>query len=186
VKRGLDFMFGWFMDPLINGDYPTNMRKLAGSRLPTFSDTDKNKVKGSFDFIGLNYYTSQYVADHPSDSGTKNLSYSTDPKIKFTYERNGIPIGPQAGSDWLYIYPKGLHDLLMYTKDKYNNPLIYITENGVDEKNDVKLTIKRALVDEMRRDYHIDHLHYLTDAIADGVNVKGYFAWSFLDNFEWA
>ncbi|KAL6966296.1 beta-glucosidase, partial [Sarracenia purpurea var. burkii] len=71
----------------------------------------------------------------------------------------------KAGTDWLYIYPRGLYDLLIYVKEKYNDPLIYITENGVNEMNDAKLTVKEACVDDIRKDYHLNHLHYLHEAI---------------------
>ncbi|KAF7806962.1 beta-glucosidase 17 isoform X3 [Senna tora] len=87
----------------------------------------------------------------------------------------------QAGSDWLYIYPQGIQELLQYTKEKFNNPVIYITENGVDEVNDGK----RSLDDKMRIEYISRHLLYVQRAIRSGVKVKGYFSWSFLDNFEW-
>jgi hypothetical protein len=56
--------------------------------------------------------------------------------LNFVGERNGIPIGPQAGVKWLYIYPEGISRLLNYTKDLYGNPTIYITENGMVEMND--------------------------------------------------
>ncbi|KAF3449150.1 hypothetical protein FNV43_RR09878 [Rhamnella rubrinervis] len=99
-------------------------------------------------------------------------------------ERNGIPIGPKVSAKLTFI-SKGIRDLLLYIKTKYHNPLIYITENGVDEFNDPKLSLEEALVDNQRIDYHYRHLYYLRRAIKDGANVKGYFAWSLLDNFEW-
>ncbi|XP_028798374.1 beta-glucosidase 13-like, partial [Neltuma alba] len=95
---------------------------------------------------------------------------------------NGVPIGPVAASSWLYIYPEGLHELLVYTKKKFNNPVIYVTENGVDEAN----TGKMDLNDKLRIDYIQSHLAQVQKAIKDGVNVKGYFEWALLDNFEWA
>ncbi|KAK4608252.1 hypothetical protein RGQ29_001882 [Quercus rubra] len=91
----------------------------------------------------------------------------------------------QAASNWLYVYPTGIRDLLLYTKIKYHNPLIYITENGVDEFNDASLSLEEALEDYHRIDYYDSHLHYLHSAIKDGVNVKGFFAFSLLDKFEW-
>ncbi|KAH7543597.1 hypothetical protein FEM48_Zijuj02G0200700 [Ziziphus jujuba var. spinosa] len=87
--------------------------------------------------------------------------------------------------EFIRIYPRGIGDLLLYIKTKYHNPLLYITENGVDEFDDPKLPLKKALIDNHRIDYHYRHLYYLQRAIKDGVNVKGYFAWSLLDNFEW-
>ncbi|KAG5139443.1 hypothetical protein JHK84_033211 [Glycine max] len=91
----------------------------------------------------------------------------------------------QVASNWLYVYPRGFRDVLLYTKKKYNNPLIYITENGINEYDDSSLSLEESLLDIYRIDYHYRHLFYLQEAIKNGVNVKGYFAWSLLDNFEW-
>ncbi|XP_050274362.1 beta-glucosidase 12-like isoform X2 [Quercus robur] len=182
--RALDFMFGIFMDPLTNGDYPHSVRSLVGHRLPKFTKEQSNLVNGSFDFLGLNYYTANYAA-YSHHSNAENASYLTNSLANLSTERNGIPIGPKAGSDWLYIYPRGIRELLLYIKRKYNNPLIFITENGISEVNNATLSLKEALADNYRIDYYYRHLQYLHSAIKDGVNVKGYFAWSILDNFEW-
>ncbi|XP_059431255.1 beta-glucosidase 13-like isoform X1 [Corylus avellana] len=182
--RALDFALGWYLDPLTNGDYPHSMRSLVGNRLPKFTKEQSKLVKGSFDFIGLNYYTSNYAAYAPHLNSGKP-SYLTDFLVNLTIERNGIPIGPVAASSWLAVYPRGLLDLLLYVKGKYHNPLIYITENGVDESNNATLSLEEALMDTHRIEYYNGHLSYLRKAIMDGVNVKGYFAWSLLDDFEW-
>ncbi|KAJ0037371.1 hypothetical protein Pint_24094 [Pistacia integerrima] len=183
--RALDFMFGWYMDPIIYGDYPFSMRSIVGQRLPKFTKEQSEMVKGSFDFIGINYYTAQYAANIPV-ANTVNISYSSDSLANLTTSRNGILIGPQAASSWLHVYPRGFRDLLLYVKEKYNNPLVYITENGLDEFNNATLPLEQALKDPMRIDYYHRHLLFLQRAIKEGVNVKGYFAWSLLDNFEWA
>ncbi|CAI0450272.1 unnamed protein product [Linum tenue] len=184
-QRALDFSYGWFLDPLIRGEYPKSMRTLVGNRLPKFSEEESKLVNGSLDFLGLNYYTSSYAANvNPVNS--LNATYLTDSRAKLSSERNGEPIGPQAASKWLYIYPNGIEELVMYTKEKYNNPLIYITENGVDEVNNEGLSLEHALADETRIYYYHQHLASLNKAIKRGANVKGYFAWSLLDNFEWA
>ncbi|XP_050224064.1 beta-glucosidase 12-like [Mercurialis annua] len=186
AKRAIDFMFGWFMDPISNGDYPHTLKSLVGNRLPKFLEEQSKMVKGSFDFLGLNYYTANYAA-YVHYSNAINASILTDSRANLSSERNGIPIGPKAASDWLYVYPRGIRDLLLYTKNKYNNPLIYITENGIDEVNNAAtLTLEEQLADNMRIDYYYSHLSFLKKAIKDGANVKGYFAWSLLDNFEWS
>jgi len=184
VGRALDFMYGWFMDPLTHGDYPYNMRALVGNRLPKFTAKQAKMVKGSFDFVGLNYYTSNYVQSLPVENRV-NKSYTTDSCTNMISERNGIPIGPRAASPWLYVYPRGIQDILLYTKSKYNNPVIYITENGIDELNNATISLEEALKDDARIDYYQKHLYYVQRAIRSGVDVRGYFAWSLLDNFEW-
>ncbi|KAJ3708168.1 hypothetical protein LUZ61_011873 [Rhynchospora tenuis] len=183
--RALDFMYGWFMDPLASGEYPLIMRKLVGDRLPYFTQEQSEIVKGSFDFIGVNYYTSRFTQNIPASNNYVNKSYDADQLVNQTVERNGIIIGPMAASSWLYVYPKGIRDLLVYIKKKYNNPTIYITENGVDEKNDEKLSLEEALKDDFRIKFYQQHLSYVQGAIQEGVDVRGYFAWSLLDNFEW-
>ncbi|XP_068652842.1 beta-glucosidase 12-like [Aristolochia californica] len=185
AQRAVDFMYGWFMDPLVHGDYPLTMRSNAGNRLPKFTRKESRMVKGSFDFIGLNYYTTYYATDAGS-SNSLHKSYSTDSHCNLSGIRNGIPIGPQAATKWLYVYPRGIRDLLMYTKKRYNNPVIYVTENGISEFNNEKQTLQQALQDHMRIDYYHGHLRNVQEAIRAGARVKGYFAWSLLDNFEWA
>uniref|UniRef100_A0A7N2KL41 Beta-glucosidase 12-like n=1 Tax=Quercus lobata TaxID=97700 RepID=A0A7N2KL41_QUELO len=176
--RSLDFMLGWCMDPLTNGYYPHSMRFLVEDRLPKFTKEQSKLVKGSFDFIGLNYYTAYYATYAPQPTFDR-ASYTTDSAANLTASRNGILIGPATASSWLYIYPKGIQEILLYIKRKYHNPLIYITENGVSEFNNATLSRKEALADQQRLEYHRDHLW-------EGANVKGYFAWSLLDNFEWS
>ncbi|GLT60697.1 hypothetical protein SLA2020_334530 [Shorea laevis] len=177
--RALAFMFDWFMEPLHSGFYPYEMVTYVGKRLPQFSREQSQMVKQSFDFIGINYYTANFATNIPCP--TECRSYLTDSCVNLTGEWKGIPIGPQAASDWLYVYPQGIYQVLLYTKYKFNDPAIYITENGVDEFNDGTLSLE----DDMRIDYYNRHLSFVESAIKNGVNVKGYFAWSLLDNFEW-
>ncbi|KAL5755367.1 hypothetical protein ACOSP7_023587 [Xanthoceras sorbifolium] len=185
AKRALDFMLGWFMDPLTYGDYPFSMRALVEGRLPKFSKNQSKMAKGSLDFLGLNYYTANYAAN-VAVANSVNISYSTDSLVNLTTDRMGVLIGPQAASSWLHVYPRGLRDLLIYVKENYDNPTIYITENGVDEFNNRTLSLEEALKDPMRIDYYYRHLSFLHKAIQEGVNVRGYFAWALSDNFEWA
>ncbi|KAK9692388.1 hypothetical protein RND81_09G261000 [Saponaria officinalis] len=184
AKRSFDFKFGWFMKPLTRGDYPHVMRSYVRNRLPKFTKEQKKLVKGSFDFIGLNYYSAFYVA-YDGSLKTARPSYLTDARVHQTVERNGIPIGPKAASDWLHIFPIGIYNILMDIKKTYNNPVIYITENGYDDQNNASIPLKEALHDKKRIQYHQQHLSFINLAIKHGANIKGYFAWSLLDNFEW-
>ncbi|KAF8378780.1 hypothetical protein HHK36_030129 [Tetracentron sinense] len=188
TQRAQDFQFGWFIDPLFFGDYPSSMRSRVGSRLPTFSKAEAALVKGSLDFVGINHYTTYYAKNSTSniignllndslaDSGATTLPF-----------RNGIPIGDRANSIWLYIVPHGIRSLMNYIKQKYGNPLVIITENGMDDPNSPFISIKDALKDEKRIKYHNDYLSNVLASIKeDGCNVRGYFAWSLMDNWEWA
>nr|TKS08200.1 beta-glucosidase [Populus alba] len=184
TKRSLDFMLGWFMDPLTNGDYPRNMHDFVGGRLPEFTAEESKMLKGSYDFIGINYYTTYYAQN--IDANYQSVGFMSDARASWTGERDGIPIGPQAGVKWLYIYPEGISRLLNYTKDQYGNPTIYITENGVDDVNSNASSLKEALNDPIREKSYKDHLKNVLRSINEhGVDVKGFFAWSLMDNFEW-
>ncbi|XP_050208984.1 beta-glucosidase 13-like [Mercurialis annua] len=187
VYRYVDFIFGWFMNPVTYGHYPRIMRELVGDRLPVFNKTESKSLKGSYDFVGINYYTSNYAsANLIPDPDPTHIRYTTDMKVNLTmYNTNGQYIGVQGSPSWLYVVPQGLESVMKYVKDVYKNPIIYITENGVGDAIDLSPT--DALKDIWRISYHNQHLWKLLRAICDhGVRVKGYFAWAFIDNFEWA
>ncbi|XP_071931629.1 furcatin hydrolase isoform X2 [Coffea arabica] len=172
-----------FIHPLIYGDYPASMHKLVKNRLPKFTPEQSKIIKGSFDFLGLNYYTEKYAINIASQNNI-NVSSSTDPLVNLTSERNGKFLGDPTGDSFFCAYPKGLRDLLEYTKKKYNNPTIYITENGIGDANNS--TRIKSIKDFQRVDFYHRHLLAVQEAMKLGVNVKGFFAWSFLDDFEWS
>ncbi|GLJ47728.1 hypothetical protein SUGI_1008040 [Cryptomeria japonica] len=173
-------MFGWYMDPITKGRYPSTMRQLVGARLPKFSAHQSAIVKGSFDFLGLNYYTSLYASDVSVPPNPVNTSYTLDSQASLTAERNGMLIGPVAGSSWLYVYPRGIGELLKYIKHRYDNPLIFITENGKTFSSE--LNLQKLFLTNLS---FFKHLSLVQQAIRVGSNIQGYFAWSLLDNFEW-
>ncbi|KEH37612.1 glycoside hydrolase family 1 protein [Medicago truncatula] len=188
AERALDLLLGWFLQPLTTGEYPASMVSNLET-LPKFTKEQYESLIGSYDFIGINYYTSTYAVNKPPQE--KNLYPTSNDDLyramhyTATSERaDGTPIGPKFGS-WLYVYPKGIQELLLYIKKKYNNPVIYITENGLNEYDDPTLSLEETLMDIYRIDYHYRHLYYVASAIRQGVNVQGYFAWSLFDNFEW-
>ncbi|KAL9420923.1 hypothetical protein AB3S75_038485 [Citrus x aurantiifolia] len=184
ASRMLDFLFGWFAHPITYGEYPEVMTTLVGSRLPNFSKTESEMLKGSYDFLGINYYAPMYAEDSSSStSNSDTISYSTDSRVTLSTHKDGNPIGTPTTLPWIFLYPKGIKDFMLYIKSKYNNPAIYITENGVADAKDVEPA--QARKDDLRIKCYQEHLWYLLEAIKEGVNVKGYYAWSFLDNFEW-
>ncbi|CAL9000149.1 unnamed protein product [Prunus brigantina] len=88
-----------YAEPLTSGDYPQSMRSLVGSRLPKFTKEQSKLLIGSFDFLGLNYYAGYNASDAPQNNSV-HTSYITD-----------------GASDWLNVYPRGIQDLLLYTKN---------------------------------------------------------------------
>ncbi|KAJ8760984.1 hypothetical protein K2173_022022 [Erythroxylum novogranatense] len=189
AKRAQEFQLGWFLDPLMFGDYPSSMRTRVRDRLPKFSKSETSLIKGSLDFVGINHYTTWYTKDNSTniigfllndtlaDTGTVSLPF-----------RHGKAIGDRANSIWLYIVPEGMRSIMKYVKDRYGSSLpVYVTENGMDDPNSIFISLKDALKDEKRIKYHHDYLSNLLASIKeDGCNVKGYFVWSFSDNWEWS
>ncbi|XP_060578197.1 lactase/phlorizin hydrolase-like [Ruditapes philippinarum] len=185
AERGLQFHLGWFAHPIfINGDYPDIMKEqinrrskvqgLNESRLPPFSEEEKRLVKGSFDFFGLNMYTSVMVSHKTCDEN--DTSYECDQELMEEKDPNWLG----SGSDWLKVTPIGIRKLLNWIKNEYGNVPLYITENGISDRNG-------SLEDQHRIFYYKNYINNVLKAIKlDGCNVKGYTAWSLMDNFEWA
>ncbi|CAI9300477.1 unnamed protein product [Lactuca saligna] len=78
TQRANDFYLGWFLNPLVNGDYPDIMKKNAGNRIPTFTKLESERIKGSFDFLGINHYTTLYIKDNPNDLETDTRDVYAD------------------------------------------------------------------------------------------------------------
>ncbi|CAM0875261.1 unnamed protein product [Alopecurus aequalis] len=181
AQRARDFQVGWFMDPIINGQYPQTMQDIVKERLPRFTPEQVKFVKGSADYIGINHYTAIYIQDQKMVNQTP-IRYTDDWHV-YLYERNGIPIGPKAYSPWLYITLFGMYGAMNYIREKYGNPAVLIMENGMDQPGN--LTLDGYLQDDTRVDYYRDYLSQLKRAIDGGANVHGFFTWALLDNFEW-
>ncbi|CAK8692258.1 unnamed protein product [Clavelina lepadiformis] len=186
-QRSLTHFTGWFAEPIFNsGDYSDVMKWNVGNeseyynytytRLPEFTSAEIKLNKGTSDFFGLNHYTSNLVVPcnyHPDDAPTQDS------------DSNACGFGcgewPGSASDWLYQVPWGVRKLLTWIKRNFQNPDIYITENGVSE-HDYDYTN-----DDIRVNYYKNYINEVLKAIhIDGVKVKGYTAWSLMDNFEWA
>ncbi|XP_052299545.1 beta-glucosidase 43-like isoform X3 [Citrus sinensis] len=182
AQRARDFHIGWFLHPLTYGEYPRTMQENVGDRLPKFTPEEVLMVQGSFDYLGVNQYTSYYMFDPPWPKSNIS-SYANDWDAGYAYDRNGVPIGPRANSGWLYIVPWGLYNALMYVKERYGNPIVMLSENGMDDPSNY--TVNHLLHDTTRVNYYRDYISQLKKAADDGANVTGYFAWSLLDNFEW-
>ncbi|WVZ65391.1 hypothetical protein U9M48_014765 [Paspalum notatum var. saurae] len=184
VQRSLDFMLGWFLDPLVRGEYPGTMTAYLGERLPRFTPAQAALVKGSYDFLGINYYTSYFTSDAPP-RGAGELTYDGDVRANTSGYRDGVPVGAPEFVPIFFNSPKGIRELLLYTSRRYGSPVIYVTENGIAEENSPRIPLGDALKDGHRIKFHSQHLQFVRHAMRDGVNVKGYFTWTFMDCFEW-
>ncbi|KAF3529419.1 hypothetical protein DY000_02042101 [Brassica cretica] len=188
VDRVLDFIMGWHLDPTTYGDYPQSMKDAVGARLPKFTKAQKAKLKGSADFVGINYYSSFY-AKASEKPDYRQPSWATDSLVEFEPKTvdGSVKIGSQPSTAKMAVYAAGLRKLVKYIKDRYGNPEIIITENGYGEDLGEKDTDHSvALNDHNRKYYHQRHLLALHQAICeDKVNVTSYFVWSLMDNFEW-
>ncbi|XP_044133625.1 cytosolic beta-glucosidase-like [Bufo gargarizans] len=184
-ERYLMFELDWFAKPIfVDGDYPAVMKLeisrksqeqgLLTSRLPEFTDEEKNMIRGSADFFCLNYYTTRKVK--PLNVKQSGPSYSSDMGAEGIKDPEWV----EAGVEWLAVVPWGIRKLLAYIKDKFGDPDIYITENGFAQND------SPVLQDTHRWGYFQETLGEVLKAIKqDEVKVRGYFAWSLLDNFEW-
>lgn len=156
----------WFAQPILSGSYPYWLQHIKSDRMPLIKDNDLSTIAQPIDFLGINYYTRNLIGT--SDNGAVTVRATS---------------GEHTAFDW-EVYPEGLSDLLIGLKNRYTNlPPIYITENGCAYEDNIA---EGFIDDENRRYYYQQHLNALNDAYQAGVDIKGYFAWSLMDNFEWA
>ncbi|KAM3335158.1 hypothetical protein ACQJBY_029525 [Aegilops geniculata] len=173
-KRYQDFLFGWILEPLVFGDYPQVMKTNVGSRLPSFTEPQSEFVKGAFDFIGINHYYSVYVSDRPLKKGVRD--FVADMSVYKRPSRTEPAVSEDAPTAFPND-PEGLQFVLQYLTEAYGDLPIYIQENGKASTND-------TLDDTDRVEYLESYIGSTLTALRTGVNVKGYFAWNFMDMFE--
>jgi beta-glucosidase len=183
ATTSLEFFVGWFADPLYRGDYPESMRRNVADRLPEFTANDRYLIRGSSDFFGLNHYTTLYAA-FPEPG--QDLSIDVFGNGGIAEDQN---VALSADDDWprttmgWSIVPWGCEKLLEWLDDRYNRPDIYLTENGAAFDDQV---LDGEVDDSYRVAFLKDYLSACHRSIRNGVQLKGYFLWSLLDNFEWS
>ncbi|KAF8474184.1 beta-glucosidase [Kalaharituber pfeilii] len=183
-ERKLEFAISWFADPVYFGEYPASMRKQLGDRLPEFTSEEKAIITGSNDFYGMNHYTANYIKHKTTPADP--FDHLGNLEALF-YNKAGDCIGPETQSVWLRPNPIGFRKLLNWLSNRYGKPKIYVTENGTSLKGENDLSIEEMVNDDFRCDYFRGYIDALAKAYSeDGVNVRAYLAWSFMDNFEWA
>lgn len=160
----------WFLDPLYGRGYPADITTLLGRDAPDIAEGDFIAMAARTDFLGVNYYFPEIVSDAP---GVRPISTRV-------VERPNVE---RTAFGW-EVSPEGMVALLDRIQRDWNPPEIYITENG-STFDDVVLP-DGTINDVDRRRYLARHLVAAREAMQRGVTLKGYFAWSLLDNFEWA
>ncbi|KAL9270721.1 putative inactive beta-glucosidase 14 [Drosera capensis] len=186
AKRAIAFFLDWFLLPIMTGSYPMEMKGILGSTLPDFSKKEQKVLNKALDFIGINHYTSYYAKDCMFSKCERARGVTeTEGLYQRNTRKNGVPIGEPTALDWLYVYPQGMESMVTYVKDRYNNTPIFITENGYVQDSSTNPSTIDLLRDFKRVEYMNDYLGALRRAMRKGGDVRGYFAWSLLDNFEW-
>ncbi|HEX2864430.1 MAG TPA: GH1 family beta-glucosidase [Deinococcales bacterium] len=161
----------WFLDPLHGRGYPAELLAALGPAAPVVRDGDLNLITEPTDFLGINCYTRQIVA-------------AGGPAEMMGIRQLPPPAGAQVTAMGWEVVPDTLRDLMLRVTRDYNPANIYITENGSAYRDEV--TAGGRVHDAGRLDYLQRHLAGFADAIRQGAPIRGYFAWSLLDNFEWA
>lgn len=160
----------WFLDPLHGRGYPADTWERLGRQVPVVEPGDLEAIARPTDFLGINYYFPETVADAPGPAvlGVRVVEHEGVERTGFGWE----------------VSPQGMVDLLERVQRDYAPAAIQLTENG-STYEDVVLPDGR-IDDEQRRSYLERHLAAALEACRRGVPLQGYFAWSLLDNFEWA
>ncbi|KTG18111.1 beta-glucosidase [Pseudoalteromonas sp. XI10] len=156
----------WYIKAVLEGAYPSLFNDLADEVKPTVIAGDMAIISQDVDFIGVNYYTRIHYKN-TADNWFEEANL-TDVRV--------------TDMGW-EVYPQGLTELLVSLHQQYDLPKMYITENGAAMAD----TLENGEVNDIERvDYYHTHLNAVCDAIRQGVDIQGYFAWSLMDNFEWA
>src|SRR5215203_217376 len=169
-----------YLDPLFHGDYPEDVisyYRERGVDLSFVQDGDLGRISVPIDFLGINYYFRNTVREAPEEEGQSIPFADLGARTVIPHEAEKTAMG------WP-VEPDGLTEVLVRIKEEYADLPMYVTENGravhdyIDPEGDVD--------DEERVSYLDAHFRAAHEAVAQGVDLRGYMVWSFLDNFEWA
>ncbi len=175
VRRAHAYMNEQYLHPALLGRYPDELKDIFGDAWPQFPRDDFKLIVQPLDFVGINYYTRSVTA------ATESYPLGASPVRQ--------PLGTYTETVW-EVFPQGLTDLLLWFKQTYGDLPLYITENGAaffdPPVAGTDASGAGRVRDPLRTDYLRRHLSAIRDAIAAGVDVRGYMAWSLLDNLEWS
>jgi len=158
----------WFLDPVFGRTYPADVIDTLGAS-PEIHSGDMKLIAQDLDFLGVNFYFRQTVA---ADQNSKPLPIRS-------VNRENVK---RTAMNW-EVHPQAFEEILLRISKEYSPKAIYITENGSAWNDEV---INGEIIDDERIDYLARHLDVMRSAKNQGAPILGYFAWSFLDNFEWA
>ncbi|MGP9527017.1 GH1 family beta-glucosidase [Glutamicibacter sp. AOP5-A2-18] len=180
-----------YLDPVLRGSYPADLLEdvshLGLAQL--IQPGDLEQINQTIDFLGVNHYHDDNVSGHPLPEGQPAAVQPTDaakssPFVGSEYVTFPARDLPRTAMGW-EVNPEGLRVLLnRLTQDYENLPPLYITENGASYTDVV--SDEGTIEDTERSEYILNHLDQVAKSIDDGVDLRGYFVWSLLDNFEWA
>jgi beta-glucosidase len=171
TERADAYMNLQYLDTVLLGRYPERLAEIFGEAWPQWPAEDLKSISQPIDFVGINYYTRNVTR---FDADKWPVRAAAVRQKQATYTETG----------W-EVFPRGLVDTLVAVKERYGNPRVYVTENGA-AFFDPPVAANGRVVDPLRVDYLRRHVLAVHEALAAGVNVHGYFAWSLLDNFEWS
>jgi beta-glucosidase len=170
TARSEAYMNRQYLDPVFLGSYPEELSEIFGEAWPEVPAADLAAIRQPVDFLGINYY-SRGVMRH-------------DPAVwPIRAGRVRQPGSTYTELDW-EVYPAGLTDTLTWVRQRYGDVPLFITENGAAFHDPP--TAEGGVHDPLRVAYLREHLRAAHRAIAQGVDLRGYFVWSLLDNFEWS
>nr|XP_032510674.1 myrosinase 1-like [Danaus plexippus plexippus] len=187
ARDARQFQWGVYAHPIFSksGNYPPEMIKRIAdksaaqgflrSRLPELTNEEIKFVQGTSDFFGLNHYSTSYVYRNESSSEIYPVPSYNDDLDVIQYK---LPVWKIGESDMTKFVPWGFRSVLNSISQLYGNPPILVTENG--------FATNGGIDDKDRVTYYRGYLNALLDAIDDGVDIRGYTAWSLMDNFEWS
>ncbi len=171
TKRADAYMNRQYLDPAFLGIYPEEMREIFGDAWPEWPAEDMDLIREKFDFLGINYYT-RSVSRHADEWLPVRAIGVFQPEHIYT----------ETGWE---VFPDALERVLLWVKERYGDIPLYVTENG-SAFYDAPSAIDGAVEDPLRVAYLRGHLRAVREAMAKGADIRGYFAWSLLDNFEWS
>jgi beta-glucosidase len=162
----------WFLNTALRGKYPDGFAGGNPYKVMGVQPGDDKRMTAPLDWVGINYYRRTIVSAPP-------------PGDRRPYAEHDGAGGPTTDYGW-EVWPVGIYDIVTTISKEYDKPIIEITENGAAYADTPYANAGFSVPDARRTEFYRGHLAELARAMRDGANVRGYHAWSLLDNFEWA